>query len=126
MSKKGNVQLKCSDCNHYRKIEISGDVMVFKCTNLEAFKRNQGATKVGYINAHTARFFANNCGKDAVYFVEKTPEPKETLKRSFFTGVLLSDNRAKIEELFIKRIFVLVVLVVLFVLMLLFPITDIF
>jgi len=114
----GNIELKCSDCEHYKKVEITGHRMALQCTNSEAFKRNEGATKVGYINANLARFFAHNCGKDAVHFLEKAPESKETLSKESFTEELLSlsEKRAGIADLFTKGLVVLVVLIFLFIL----------
>jgi hypothetical protein len=51
------IKLKCSDCEHYKKVEVSGKRMVLQCTTPEAFKEDKGATKVGYINSNIARRF---------------------------------------------------------------------
>jgi hypothetical protein len=112
------IKLKCSDCEHYKKVEVSGKRMTLQCTNPEAFKEDKGATKVGYMNSNIARRFSKHCGKDAIHFLEKVPEPKTEPKErlgweSFARALLGSDDKEIIVGCLTKGLVVLVVVVIL-------------
>jgi hypothetical protein len=86
------IKLKCSDCEHYKKVEVSGKRMTLQCTNPEAFKDDKGATKLGYINSNVARSVTKYCGKKASYFLEKTPEPQPEPKTTFNWAMFAKPN----------------------------------
>ena len=112
-----NIKLKCSNCEHYKRVEVAGKRMVLQCTKPEAFKEDEGATKVGYINANIARRFAKHCGQDAIHFLEKIadpePEPTESLSWKPFAKVLFgSSDKEIIVGCLTKALIVLVVTVI--------------
>jgi hypothetical protein len=74
------IKLKCSDCEHYKKVEVSGKRMTLQCVNPEVFKGDEEATKIGYINSNIARCFTKYCGKDASHFLKKIPESQPEIK----------------------------------------------
>jgi hypothetical protein len=112
------IKLKCSDCEHYKKVEVSGKRMTLQCTNPEAFKDDKGATKLGYINSNVARSIAKYCGKKATHFIEITPEPQPEPKADFNWKIfakphLDSDDKDIIIEFLTKVLVVIVIAVIL-------------
>jgi hypothetical protein len=112
------IKLKCSDCEHYKKVEVSGKRMTLQCTNLEVFKEDKEATKLGYINANIARCFTKYCGKHASHFIEKKPEyepdPTESLNfKTFAKKRLTNDDKDIIIGFLTKGLIILVVVVIL-------------
>lgn len=105
---------KCSNCQHYQMVAMSGNRQTMQCINPDVFKEDAGATNVGYINANVARRFSKYCSSDATYFlaVPQAETEDQDKKKSFILRYLFGSDKEDIVISSITKSLVVIVLTV--------------